>query len=175
MQVEYYFSVQNLCRDMFLRSKMAEGGWIPVAVIAGFNRVRMLTPDLAVIIASLQNSTIVELSADGALMRARQNWQNWVLPAEQRDPSAQAIIPRLSLDVPGRGAERYAFARITLNYNRYCLQAYISRKGCYLAGPDCSCLPFLFTTRGFMKLYNFLARCVACGSALFSASYCPAA
>ena len=108
-QVEYYFSVQNLCRDMFLRSKMADGGWIPAAVIAGFNRVRMLTPDLAVIIASLQNSSIVELSADGALMRARENWQNWVLAPAQRDPTAQALIPPLSTEVPSRGAERYAF------------------------------------------------------------------
>ena len=48
-QIEYYFSVENLCKDMFLRKKMDDGGWIPTRVIASFNRVRMLTPDLAVI------------------------------------------------------------------------------------------------------------------------------
>ena len=85
---------------------MFEGGWIPAAVIANFNRVRMLTPDLAVIISSLQNSSTVELSPDGALMRARDNWQNWVLPAAERDPSAQMAMPSLSLSMPGRGQER---------------------------------------------------------------------
>lgn len=119
MQVEYYFSVQNLCRDMFLRSKMADGGWIPVAVIAGFNRVRMLTPDLAVIIASLDNSPIVELSPDGALMRARENWQNWVLPASERDPSARAVVPPLNTDIPGRGAERWGFAAACVSLSSF--------------------------------------------------------
>jgi La domain len=53
-QIEYYFSGQNLCKDIFLRSKMDDGGWIPVAVIAQFNRVRMLTPDLTIIVDALQ-------------------------------------------------------------------------------------------------------------------------
>lgn len=53
-QIEYYFSVQNLCRDIFLRSKMNDGGWIPVHLVASFNRVRMLTPDISVIIESMQ-------------------------------------------------------------------------------------------------------------------------
>ena len=38
-QIEYYFSIENLCRDIFLRSKMDAEGFIPVATIAAFNRV----------------------------------------------------------------------------------------------------------------------------------------
>lgn len=38
-QIEYYFSIENLCRDIFLRSKMDTEGFIPVATIAAFNRV----------------------------------------------------------------------------------------------------------------------------------------
>jgi la-related protein 1 len=45
-QVEYYFSVENLVKDVFLRSKMDAEGWIPLPVIAGFNRIRMMTPEL---------------------------------------------------------------------------------------------------------------------------------
>lgn len=86
---------------------MSEGGWIPAAVIANFNRVRMLTPDLAVIISSLHSSSVVELSPDGALMRARENWQNWVLPTAQRDPIAQAVMQPLTLTIPARGQERW--------------------------------------------------------------------
>ena len=61
-QIEYYFSVQNLCKDMFLRARMDDGGWIPVEMIAGFNRVRALTPDLGTIVQSLRGSHVVETS-----------------------------------------------------------------------------------------------------------------
>lgn len=37
-QIEYYFSVENLCKDIFLRSRMDENGWIPLNVISNFNR-----------------------------------------------------------------------------------------------------------------------------------------
>lgn len=90
MQVEYYFSVENLCKDIFLRSKMDEEGWIPVAVIAGFNRIRMLTPDVNIILAALANSRSVEVSPNGLKLRPIGNYQAWVLPKEQRDASAHA-------------------------------------------------------------------------------------
>ncbi len=53
-QIDYYFSVGNLVRDVFLRSKMNGEGWIPCHVVASFNRVRMLTPDIAIIIKALE-------------------------------------------------------------------------------------------------------------------------
>ena len=62
-QIEYYFSVQNLCKDLFLRGRMDDAGWIPIEVIAGFNRVRTLTTDLAVIVQSLRGSHVVEVGA----------------------------------------------------------------------------------------------------------------
>ena len=85
-QIEYYFSVENLCKDVFLRKKMDGGGWIPTAVIASFNRVRMLTPDLAVILEALRDSMLVETSGDLLSIRARDGWAQWVLPPEERDP-----------------------------------------------------------------------------------------
>ncbi|MQL90480.1 hypothetical protein Taro_023079, partial [Colocasia esculenta] len=39
-QIEYYFSPENLCKDIYLRQNMDEEGWVPVSLIAGFNRVR---------------------------------------------------------------------------------------------------------------------------------------
>lgn len=89
-QIEYYFSIQNLVKDVFLRSKMNEEGWIPLHVIASFNRVRMLTPDLAMIMEALSDSSSVELSPDSLLIRPKQGHQQWVLPAAQRDASAHA-------------------------------------------------------------------------------------
>ena len=90
-QIEYYFSVANLVKDVFLRSKMNEEGWIALHVIASFNRVRMLTPDLAMIMEALTDSSTVELSGDNLFIRPRGGYQQWVLPEAQRDASAHAL------------------------------------------------------------------------------------
>lgn len=101
VQVEYYFSVQNLVKDMFLRAKMDDGGWIPVAVIAAFNRVRALAPNPNMIAAALQSSTLVEVSSDSESIRCKENWESWVLPRERRDPSGpQAKRPQSSPGSP---------------------------------------------------------------------------
>ena len=90
-QAEYYFSVQNLCRDMFLRKQMDDQGWISVQVILGFNRVRQILsslpePPLAVLRAALEGSELVEFSPGGQEVRARGSWNQWVMPKEQRTP-----------------------------------------------------------------------------------------
>ncbi|DBA68286.1 TPA: hypothetical protein ACH3X2_013806 [Trebouxia sp. C0005] len=90
-QIEYYFSIANLVKDVFLRSKMNEEGWIALHVIASFNRVRMLTPDLAMIMEALTDSSTVELSGDNLFIRPRAGHQQWILPEAQRDASAHAL------------------------------------------------------------------------------------
>eukprot|EP00898_Chlorokybus_atmophyticus_P004472 jgi/Chlat1/5025/Chrsp32S04986 len=92
MQIEYYFSIENLCRDIFLRSKMDEYGFIPVSVIASFNRVRMLTTDTDMILEALQGSSIVEIQGDK--LRKAEDWQSWLLPATPQDrPVAATGFP----------------------------------------------------------------------------------
>ena len=113
-QIEYYFSVENLCKDMFLRKKMDGEGWIPTAVIASFNRVRMLTPDLAIILRALRGSPVVETSADQLSIRARDGWQNWVLPEDQRDASVGAPKIAVSMVSPS-GATAPALLPATLS------------------------------------------------------------
>ncbi|KAG1669191.1 hypothetical protein FOA52_001442 [Chlamydomonas sp. UWO 241] len=85
LQINYYFSVENLVKDVFLRSKMDDHGWIPLAVIANFNRVRMLTPDMMLIAEAVRDAPCVEVSLDAAYLRAKDDWDKWVLPAQQRD------------------------------------------------------------------------------------------
>jgi La domain len=34
-----FFSSENLCKDPFLRRNMDGEGWVPLSVIAGFNKV----------------------------------------------------------------------------------------------------------------------------------------
>ena len=49
-QVHYYFSIENLCRDEFLRLHMdPEEGWITIQLLATFNRLRNLTTDVGLI------------------------------------------------------------------------------------------------------------------------------
>jgi len=89
VQVEYYFSVQNLVKDMFLRAKMDENGWIPIGVIAAFNRVRALAPNPSMIAAALEGSALVEVSQNQESIRVRDSWQSWVLPEDRRDPQTK--------------------------------------------------------------------------------------
>jgi hypothetical protein len=81
--------MDNLCKDIFLRSKMDAQGFIPISVIANFNRVRMLTEDGTVILDALQKSSVVELQGDK--VRRRHGWVNWLLPANSR-PSTPAPL-----------------------------------------------------------------------------------
>jgi len=42
LQIKYYFSIQNLCKDIYLRKQMDEEGWINLEIIKGFKRVEGL-------------------------------------------------------------------------------------------------------------------------------------
>ena len=46
---EYYFSLDNLERDFFLRRKMDDEGFLPVPLVASFHRVKALTTDVNLI------------------------------------------------------------------------------------------------------------------------------
>ncbi|KAJ6840154.1 la-related protein 1C isoform X1 [Iris pallida] len=77
-QIDYYFSAANLCKDLYLRKKMDEQGWVPITVIAGFNRVMQLTNNIQYILETVRLSTIVEVQ--GEKIRRRNDWVQWLLP-----------------------------------------------------------------------------------------------
>ncbi|CAO3680774.1 unnamed protein product [Rhizopus stolonifer] len=83
-QIEYYFSIDNLCKDLYLRSQMNVQGYVPFTLIAGFNRVKNLTTDMDLIRASLDLSTLLEKDATGDLLRKKEGWETWVLPATKK-------------------------------------------------------------------------------------------
>ncbi|EED24021.1 La domain family [Talaromyces stipitatus ATCC 10500] len=92
MQLEYYFSVDNLCKDLYLRKHMDSQGFVRLSFIAGFKRIRNLTEDFEMLRhcgRQLRNAEYI-LSEDGLdLLRPREKWEHWVLPMDQRDSSAQ--------------------------------------------------------------------------------------
>jgi la-related protein 1 len=91
-QVEYYFSIENLCKDMYLRSHMDSQGWVPLSVIAGFNRIKTLTEDMSLIRHVCLMSRNIEFRPgdDGTdRLRKLDKWDQWVLDMDQRQPHAR--------------------------------------------------------------------------------------
>ena len=112
--MEYYFSVENLVKDVFLRSKMDAEGWIPLPVIAGFNRIRMMTPEPSMVLEARPGSLIVEIAevggADGFRVRKMTDWKAWVVPGDGDKPGGAGGLPTIvsqqQLDVGGLDAAR---------------------------------------------------------------------
>ncbi|RKP06647.1 hypothetical protein THASP1DRAFT_25070 [Thamnocephalis sphaerospora] len=87
-QIEYYFSVENLCRDIFLRSHMDAEGYVPIAVLAAFNRVRNLTEDAAFVRESIADSELLDVKDN--LIRKKDDWAIWLLPKDESAPTPTA-------------------------------------------------------------------------------------
>ncbi|KAL6192875.1 hypothetical protein ACLB2K_033961 [Fragaria x ananassa] len=60
-QIEYYFSDENLQHDRYLISLMDDKGWVPVSIIANFNRVKAMSTSIPFILDSLVDSRILEV------------------------------------------------------------------------------------------------------------------
>jgi len=93
----YYFSVENLCKDLYLRRHMDAQGFVFLELLAKFNRIKQLTNDMDLIRqACLHSQTIEYVHVEGVdRVRAREGWQQWVLKMEDRDSSAQNDGPSL--------------------------------------------------------------------------------
>merc|ERR1719311_102348 len=108
-QVEYYFSAENLAKDMYLRKQMNNEGWVNIHIIAGFNRLRKLlmppnaailgaaaaaASDISLLIEALQSSPGLEVDPSGSAVRAKDIWSNYILPeAKEGDAAAGGSTP----------------------------------------------------------------------------------
>ena len=82
-QIEYYFSVENLCKDMFLRKHMDGQGFVALHFIAAFKRMRELSPDSGAIRFVCEISDVVDFVVgddDVERLRPREKWSAWVVP-----------------------------------------------------------------------------------------------
>ncbi|KAL0088709.1 hypothetical protein J3Q64DRAFT_1637145 [Phycomyces blakesleeanus] len=94
-QIEYYFSIDNLCRDMFLRSQMDAQGYVDLQLLANFNRVKGLTTDMSLIRESVQASTLLDISSDK--IRRKEGWQTWLIqptPTNSTTAVAKSVAPK---------------------------------------------------------------------------------
>ncbi|KAL7415217.1 winged helix DNA-binding domain-containing protein [Mrakia frigida] len=78
-QLEYYFGVQNLAMDFFLRQQMDTLGFVSIPLIATFNRVKNLTSDLTIVREMMALSSIFEVRGDKVRLSNR-GWEQWTLP-----------------------------------------------------------------------------------------------
>ncbi|XP_063900063.1 uncharacterized protein LOC135119589 isoform X2 [Zophobas morio] len=85
-QIEYYFSTENLRKDVYLRQHMDASGFVPVSFIAQFNRVRLLTYDLNTVIEAIQPSLELELSFDMQYVRKRYDWEAFLPKVLHEEP-----------------------------------------------------------------------------------------
>ncbi|XP_022775452.1 la-related protein 1C-like [Durio zibethinus] len=101
-QIDYYFSIENLIKDIFLRQNMDDQGWVPIRLIAGFRKVSMLTDNIQLILDALQSSNVVEVEGDK--VRKRTDWRHWIMPPSVQFPTMfgqdmpVASVQNISLD-----------------------------------------------------------------------------
>ncbi|KAL7211458.1 hypothetical protein ACSBR2_014341 [Camellia fascicularis] len=88
-QVEYYFSDENLPNDKFLMNYVTKDveGFVPIAIIASFRKMKRLTHDSSLIVAALKQSSFLVVSSNSKVRR--------LLPfpvAEVMDPKLCTVL-----------------------------------------------------------------------------------
>lgn len=90
-QIDYYFSNENLIKDIYLRQNMDDQGWVPIKLIAGFKKVMLLTDNIQFILEAVRTSPVVEVQGDK--VRKRNDWMRWIMPPVQfaARPGSQSV------------------------------------------------------------------------------------
>jgi La domain len=103
MHREYYFSIDNLVKDIYLRKYMSSQGYVHLHIIAGFKRVQVLTLDMDMIRAVCIESDVIEIVREPGgsdYVRRKEIWEPWVLPIDERDESARNDGPKQGQALP---------------------------------------------------------------------------
>eukprot|EP00616_Rhizochromulina_sp_CCMP1243_P007307 CAMPEP_0118970276 /NCGR_PEP_ID=MMETSP1173-20130426/7212_1 /TAXON_ID=1034831 /ORGANISM="Rhizochromulina marina cf, Strain CCMP1243" /LENGTH=254 /DNA_ID=CAMNT_0006919619 /DNA_START=116 /DNA_END=880 /DNA_ORIENTATION=- len=79
-QMEYLFSVQNLCQDTFLRSHLDSEGYMPIAIVCNFPHIAGIGAYYPDIIAALKSSKALEVDDTNETVRPRDKPHQWVFP-----------------------------------------------------------------------------------------------
>uniref|UniRef100_A0A0K0F5W9 La-related protein CG11505 (inferred by orthology to a D. melanogaster protein) n=1 Tax=Strongyloides venezuelensis TaxID=75913 RepID=A0A0K0F5W9_STRVS len=61
IQLEYYFSRENLATDKYLKGQMDNEGYVPIKIIANFRKVSVLTSDIDLIVKVLKSSNVLQV------------------------------------------------------------------------------------------------------------------
>ncbi|CAH2355778.1 hypothetical protein CLIB1423_33S00760 [[Candida] railenensis] len=104
-QIDYYFSLENLIRDIYLRKNMLEdGGWVPLSLILEFKRVKIIINGIqnsseegvdssAIILDSVSKCGNLDVryingksqedsKIEDVELRVKDNYEQWLLPQQ---------------------------------------------------------------------------------------------
>ncbi|CAK0832414.1 unnamed protein product [Prorocentrum cordatum] len=104
-QIEYYFSVNNVCHDMHLRALMDRFGWVRLEALCEFPRLRSLGATAATAAEALRTSETVELSSDAHRARIRNVTLREAFP-KVVDPVARIGPPVAAAEAAAAAAAR---------------------------------------------------------------------
>uniref|UniRef100_A0A2N9J3G6 HTH La-type RNA-binding domain-containing protein n=1 Tax=Fagus sylvatica TaxID=28930 RepID=A0A2N9J3G6_FAGSY len=111
-QIDYYFSNENLIKDTYLRQNMDDQGWVPIKLIARFNKVMHLTENIQLILDAVRTSNVLEVQGDK--VRRRGDWMRWIMPASVQFPKT---LGNSSLDTVAGQVQSMALEENTTNHN----------------------------------------------------------
>lgn len=80
--MEYYFTEENLVRDVFLRSRMDVEGFVPLSLIVSFNAIRKLGVDYNTLRSLLVTSRYLDVDLENELVRLKSDWCQWLLSVD---------------------------------------------------------------------------------------------
>jgi la-related protein 1 len=87
-QLNYYFSQENLVKDLYLRKQMNSKGLVSLKKLMEFKRLNKLANgDISLVYTAVSFSPFLELINDK--VRVREGWESWVLSANERDVSGE--------------------------------------------------------------------------------------
>jgi hypothetical protein len=76
-QIEYYFSLNNLCKDTFLRSHMDPDGWVPLQVLSDFPKVKAQNVKIDTIAKVLVGSEVLEVKDKQVRLKDEEVRKTW--------------------------------------------------------------------------------------------------
>merc|ERR1712129_613639 len=71
-QLEFYFSTENLCKDLFLRQQMDDDGWVSLQLISTFNRVKTHKATVEELSEILAESSVLEVNSETRQVRLKE-------------------------------------------------------------------------------------------------------
>lgn len=83
-QIEFYFSHRNLEGDFFLRKNMDSQGFVPIHVVANFNKVKKMTDKINIIKETLLFSKVLFVDAERDMVRKALDWHLYTLVDGER-------------------------------------------------------------------------------------------
>lgn len=102
-QIEYYFSEENLQKDFFIRRRMDAEGFIPIYLVASFNRVQALTRDITKVLEAVLESDNLEVK-ENMFVRTIFSPDQWPIHdalSTDLHPDVPAFIPGKPFILPG--------------------------------------------------------------------------